>query len=71
MIRGLGRNVALLGSIANLYCYCREICILRVDRVISTDGPIRGQEKIIEVDKMKFGKRKKEGWRKNVKGYVV
>lgn len=31
MIRGLGRNVALLGSIANLYFYSREICILRVD----------------------------------------
>lgn len=40
MIRGLGRNVALLGSIANLYFYSREICILRVDRVISTDEPI-------------------------------
>lgn len=39
--------------------------------MISTDGPINEQGKIVEIDKMKFGKRKKEGWTKNVKDHVV
>lgn len=59
-IRNIGRLKMSSESIVNMYSFCREVCMLTIDRVASKEGPIGGPDKIIEIDEMKYERKKYE-----------
>ena len=55
-----GREIISESTIMDFWSYCREVCMVRVDAYFEELGQIGGPGKIVEIDQMKFGRRKYE-----------
>ena len=45
-------------TVSNWYSYCREICVIALDREYANQGKIGGDGHLVEIDEMKLGRRK-------------
>ena len=45
-------------TVADWYSYCREVCLLALDRIYDEQGKIGGAGHVVEIDECKIGKRK-------------
>jgi len=55
-----GRNCISHSTVMDIYSYCREVCMCRLDTLYEASGPIGDPGKLVEIDEMKFGRRKYE-----------
>lgn len=45
----LGRPTISRETVTDIYFYCREVCMVTIDRVINNSDPIGGVGKIVEM----------------------